>query len=98
MTSSASGAGGRSELFGEEGRKKKKRKEEKKKKKEKKRSRHIMSHVFSGAKFVSRLRNVKCSVAIVDTDHPKSGEEPAGAGGRGRGRSVEKSDVRPEFL
>lgn len=67
---------GRSELFGEEG-KKKKRKERKKKKNLAVGA--TLCPTFFGVKFVSRLQDVKCSVAIVDTDQPKSGEEPAGA-------------------
>lgn len=84
---------GHSELFGEEG----KKKEEGKKRKKNPAGGATLCPTFFGVKFVSRLRNVKCSVAIVDTDQPKSGEEPAGAVGCGRGRSERRATVGRSF-
>lgn len=90
MTSSASGASGVVanilNYFGREKEKKKTKPQE------------FQSPSFSSVKFVSWLWNVKCSVPIVDTDQPKSGEEPAGVRHL-RTRPVgEKSYGPSEFL
>lgn len=97
MTSSASGAGGvGTDIPNYLGRKEKKRGRKEKKKKNPAGG-ATLCPTFFGVKFVSRLRNVKCSVAIVDTDQPKSGEEPAGAVGCGRGRSERRATVGRSF-